>query len=72
MHAAQTDLQGQVLEWLKRHDLTTVEELATLQYVLGGTISGTLRAIIRAEREGHDHELQESEEKEDSGRHRRD
>lgn len=52
MHDAQRDLQKQVYEWLQRHDLTTIEELHIINYVLSNTIGGTLKYALREERHG--------------------
>lgn len=69
---AQSDLQSRILDWLQAHDLTTVEELAILNYVLSGTIGGTLKYCIREERNEN---VEKPDEKEksgdgDGGRHR--
>lgn len=72
---AQTDLQGRILEWLKDHDLTTIEELAVLNHTLSGTISGTLKMCLRQERHGNVDEGADAEgrqDQDDGPRHRRD
>lgn len=71
---AQTDLQRRILEWLQEYELTTLEELAILNHVLSGTISGTLRKCLRLEGynpvEGADAEGRQDQN--DGPRHRRD
>ena len=74
---AQTDLRDRILEWLKTYDLTTVEELAILNYMLGGSINGTLKLCIRQERYGdvktkNDLPPEDIFRNSDDGRHRRD
>lgn len=52
VHSAQVDLQKQIRDWLQRHDLTTIEELHLINYVLSNTIGGTLKYALREERHG--------------------
>lgn len=51
VNSARTDLRIVIGEWLKSHDLTTAEEIMLLTSVPGDLISGTMRAIIKLERE---------------------
>lgn len=70
VRTAQTDLQKVIGEWLERHDLTTVEELAVLNHTLSGTIGGTLKFAIRQERHGDD-DTPGDEAPQENGRHHR-
>lgn len=50
---AENELIAAIHGWLKKNDLTTIEELAVINHVLGNTIAGTLKMALRQERHGN-------------------
>lgn len=51
VNSARTDLRIVIGEWLRKHDLTTSEEIMLLTSVPGDLITGAMREIIKLERE---------------------
>jgi hypothetical protein len=69
LNKARHELDQRVLEWLKGFDLSTAEELHSLTQVLLGLVSGTLKHVVREEREGRtwDADVNETKPKEAVG-----
>lgn len=49
---ARLELEGFLLDWSKRHQLTNAEWLATIADVLGRQVANTAKYMIRLERHG--------------------